>query len=494
MKNMFKKLYKVILTLTVLLICVAMMFACNKQDKQGAQGVPGEKGADGQTPFVGENGNWWIGSIDTGIAVAGRDGKDGKDGANGINGTDGKDGVSVSSFVINDKGELVVSFTDNSVLNLGRIVGENGKDGEDGEDGKDGVNGTNGEDGIAPKLQYNDETGVVSVSYDDGENWTELLNLKTALNDAQSYVSVRTCEINSQGELVIVLTNDERIELGVVKGKDGINGANGTNGKDGITPQLKIVDNAWMISYDNGENWVELGCQARGETGNDGVTPIIKINNDGYWIVSSDNGTTWKNLGVKATGENGKNGENGAAGIGIQNVEIVAGYLMVTYTDGNTVNAGPINAGSGSTGDTIVSDIYTDALEFYPIGNGDQYAVSIGKAIYMSSIVIPSTYNGKPVTEILASGFAAKEGQEDILTSIVIPDSITKIGAYAFSNRTVITAIYVPDSVTEIGAYAFGEVQSVVFERTEAQVPDGQNWSALKLGYYKSEWGKANNS
>ena len=34
-------------------------------------------GTDGQTPFIGENGNWWIGSADTGVKAAGFDGKDG---------------------------------------------------------------------------------------------------------------------------------------------------------------------------------------------------------------------------------------------------------------------------------------------------------------------------------------------------------------------------------------------------------------------------------
>ena len=37
-------------------------------------GPPGEKGADGkdgQTPRIGENGNWWIGEQDTGISATG---------------------------------------------------------------------------------------------------------------------------------------------------------------------------------------------------------------------------------------------------------------------------------------------------------------------------------------------------------------------------------------------------------------------------------------
>lgn len=48
------------------------------------------------------------------------------------------------------------------------------------------------------------------------------------------------------------------------------NGNNGVNGKNGITPQLKITDNYWYISYDNGKTWEKLG-KATGEDGKDGT-------------------------------------------------------------------------------------------------------------------------------------------------------------------------------------------------------------------------------
>ncbi len=33
----------------------------------GANGEPGQNGIDGDTPYIGENGNWWIGEVDTGV-------------------------------------------------------------------------------------------------------------------------------------------------------------------------------------------------------------------------------------------------------------------------------------------------------------------------------------------------------------------------------------------------------------------------------------------
>lgn len=41
----------------------------------------GNAGTDGQTPHIGDNGNWWIGSVDTGVKAQGRPGKDGSSGA-----------------------------------------------------------------------------------------------------------------------------------------------------------------------------------------------------------------------------------------------------------------------------------------------------------------------------------------------------------------------------------------------------------------------------
>jgi hypothetical protein len=41
------------------------------QGLQGIQGVKGDKGQDGLTPYIGENGNWFIGSVDTGVLAQG---------------------------------------------------------------------------------------------------------------------------------------------------------------------------------------------------------------------------------------------------------------------------------------------------------------------------------------------------------------------------------------------------------------------------------------
>ena len=54
-------------------------------------------------------------------------------------------------------------------------------------------------------------------------------------------------------------------------GEDGLDGAPGSDGKDGITPQLKIEDDYWFVSYDNGATWTKLN-KATSEGGSGGTT------------------------------------------------------------------------------------------------------------------------------------------------------------------------------------------------------------------------------
>lgn len=95
-------------------------------------------------------------------------------------------------------------------------------------------------------------------------------------------------------------------------GKDGQNGLNGTNGKDGEdghTPVIGVKQDTDGIYYWtlDGEFIVidgkKMNVQGKdGVDGKDGLTPQFKIEN-GYWYISYD-GLDWTNVG-KATGENG---------------------------------------------------------------------------------------------------------------------------------------------------------------------------------------------
>jgi len=66
-------------------------------------------------------------------------------------------------------------------------------------------------------------------------------------------------------------------------------------------------------------------------------------------------------------------------------------------------------------------------------------------------LVIPSTYEEKPVTSIGENAF-----QRCIsLESVTIPDSVTSIGRHAFSSCSRLTSIRIPESVTSIEGWTF---------------------------------------
>ena len=55
-----------------------------------------------------------------------------------FDGKDGQDGISITSSTINTVGELVITYSDGTTANLGKVVGADGKDGTNGSDGQDG--------------------------------------------------------------------------------------------------------------------------------------------------------------------------------------------------------------------------------------------------------------------------------------------------------------------------------------------------------------------
>lgn len=242
-----------------------------------------------EAPYIGSNGNWWVGGTDTGVKAAGDDGKPGKDG---------------ETPYIGENGNWWIGFTDTKV----KAAGTDGKDGEKGEDGETPYIGENG-------------------------NWW--------IGETDTYVKAVGTD-----------------------GADGKDGADGTNGVDGRTPQLKIGDdNLWYVSYDNGQNWESLNVKATGEMGatgaqgekgdkgDQGEQGIQGVQGekgdagaDGASGQNGTNGINGKN-GVNGqdgqNGQDGKDGQDGTAGRGIDNAMIDNdGYLILTMTDGTTINAG----------------------------------------------------------------------------------------------------------------------------------------------------------
>lgn len=124
-----------------------------------------------------------------------------------------------------------------------------------------------------------------------------LQKVVTLLQDNDYVTSVTS--LMEQGQQVgYTLTFAKGGPVSIRDGKNGLNGkdgTNGTNGKDGHTPALGVkadvdgiyywtIDGEWLLTAD--------GQKVKAE----GNTPQLKIENE-YWYVSSDNGINWQKMG-----------------------------------------------------------------------------------------------------------------------------------------------------------------------------------------------------
>ena len=88
--------------------------------------------------------------------------------------------------------------------------------------------------------------------------------------------------------------------------------------------------------------------------------------------------------------------------------------------------------------------------------NGDNVEVTGCAGTCPTDLVIPNTIAGKSVTSI--GNYAFHFVGKNQLTSVTIPDSVTRIGKEAFwGNR--LTNVTIPDSVTKIKKSAFSSNQ-----------------------------------
>ena len=212
----------------------------------------------------------------------------------------------------------------------GKATIYHGKDGEKGEQGDKGETGEKGDKGDQGEAGVDGQTPVIGIKQDTDGVYYWTLNGGWLMSDGQKVKAVGTDgakgETGAQGP-----QGDQGIqgETGATgpQGPQGEQGIQGEAGKDGVTPQLKIEDGKWLISYDKGVSWEEVG-QATGDQGPQGET--------GATGPQGPQGETG------ATGPQGPQGEQGIQGEAGQDgdsfFQSVAtdnpDYVVITLIDG----------------------------------------------------------------------------------------------------------------------------------------------------------------
>ena len=290
--------------------------------------------------------------------------------------------------------------------------GQNGADGKDGQDGSS-------------------STPVIGVAQDTDGVYYWTLNGEWLLDD-----------------------NGNKLPVSGTNGKDGQNGSNGqdgtdgkdgqdgTDGKDGVTPQLKIEDGYWYISYDNGATWTQLG-KATGEDGKDGQ--------------NGSNGTN---------GKDGKDGQDGDSMF--QSVTQDDDYVYFTLADGTVIK---IAKGSGSNDQPNENDIieFKDlavkaALLKLGVDTTKDNEISYGEAAaYSKDLIIKNNkqiHSFKEFKFFTNTNIFTFEGCTNLF-EISLPDNLKNIDQKAFYGCSSLLAINIPNSVTSLGENIFHSCTSL---------------------------------
>lgn len=157
----------------------------------------------------------------------------------------------------------------------------------------------------------------------------------------------------------------------------------------------------------------------------------------------------------------------------------------------NSFSASALRYGNITMGMGGYDENATPARYFtFTLLDDDTYSIKAADASNLpANLVIPSSYNGKPVTQIgdrcsftlaeieeslseVSGAFAAvNENLTPKLATVYVPNTITKIGDFAFAGQIYLTSISFQDNsnLTDIGVYAFLKCEGIEI----LTLPDG---------------------
>ena len=526
-----------------------------QQGAQGEQGIQGNPGADGHTPVVtiGENGNWFVDGVDTGIKAQGpqgpagengvsivsiektssdglvdtytitysngttttftvTNGADGEQGIQGLQGPQGDTGVSVVSAVIDDNGDLIITFSNDQVINAGHIkdvsvftvtfhIGNIVICEKQVEKG-------NTVDRPTPEETYG--YNVIDWYYIDGSNhesWkffayviTKDIDLYAEYTILDKYAISFIDNENHQTPDRIMLYNGEQYTLptlsfpqySFIGWKDGSNTLWNQTGTYNLNTDV-VLYACWEkvgFTITLNPNGGEINSTSINVTINEPYTIptptklgfIFSGWFDEYSVQFPSSGTWTKNYDLTLTAAWAELDPNlyifdlDGGRCSSDSVNIIYGHeysLPIPIKNGCFFNGWYLNdiyipnSGiwtiSSETGTLtahwVSSEIFTLVLK-----GEDSYKITACSYSGSERLIIPNKFNGLIVDEISSRCFYGMQN----LTSIIIPNSITSIGDSVFYNCSNLSSIVIGSGVTSIGIYAFYNCSSL----TSIVIPD----------------------
>ncbi len=335
--------------------------------------------------------------------------------------------------------------------------------------------------GFASTSCYDDS--ALRESIDDLD--TRVKTLETLCSEMNSNITALAALVDamSVGDYVVSVTplKEDGVEIGyqiifkengvvnLYHGTDGINGTNGTNGtngKDGetVVPVLGTKQDTDGIYY-----WTLDGEFVKDAEGKQipltdkAPTPQIKIAND-LWVVSYDEGKTWEEIGP-------------AVSLGIKNVETTADAVVITMTDGSSFSI-PL----GSALKVVLGEFDAAALNYgvnleipYTIAGaeGDVVVFLLKEgAAFEAELVEESATAGKVIVKQLAADTKEAKGKVGIFA--VAEDGTTVSQAVRLVSG-VFYAVEGNQTSYEVEAKG-GNVEFKIATNTVFEVKTGAEW------------------
>jgi len=304
--------------------------------------------------------------------------------------------------------------------------------------------------------------------FDDSKIWDELKSHEERIVRLETICDQINTNITSLQAIVIALQNNDYItnvapiisgneEIGytITFAKSGsITIYHGQDGENGNSPVIGIKEDTdgkyyWTL---DGE-WLKDAngnkIPASGENGKDGVTPQIKVEND-YWYVSYDNGATWKQLYKVAAG--GGAGNNTSSNI-ISNITQDENFAYITLLDGTTITLPKANTSSVSI---QIGDITLNSVTF--IGTINKKTVDLKVTIYYGEDDTIDIYNN--ARKVSMTSFNGKN------TFSIVIDGLKSDSKYYYFTEVVSGGMTTYSELDSFDTDSFDETndEAIVFE------------------------------
>ena len=439
----------------------------------GDKGDKGDTGADGQTPHIGNNGNWWIGSTDTGVKAQGNTGADGQTphiGNNGnwwIGSTDtgvkaqGNTGADGQTPHIGNNGNWWIGTTDTGV----KAQGDTGADGQTPYIGNNGnwwigttdtgvkAQGDKGADAIAPQVRINPDSNEWEISVDGGTTWTST-GVKATGDKGD------TGATGAQGDSMfsdIDNTNEDYVELTLT---------------DGVT-KIKLPkyvafsiafesDEVFYASPSNNELTLVLPATLK-ESDYRSIVATVTATNGAEVVQTRSTGNQWNVTVTKPSfGADGvlEAGSAKVAITGTENTRLADTYLLrvaLVAANGTEVAASRLVQYFDGVIAESQSDITDNTVKRLAwkgdMAETDFEYIRNNMAATLEALDLSATTLTDLPTRALA--FYSSMGLSDntTLKEVVLPDGLKTIGNSAFAMCKALNKLDVPSTVTMLGRW-----------------------------------------